>query len=384
MLRFLCLAFALLGPALASASPAWEPRFVGSGEIEDIRTGGTIRLPMERRVHVALLAEGYTQADLDAGLFDREVERWMAEVFAVEPYSTFREALVIWTLAVPSNERVGPGVRDTAFRLPLEKRGRGIDMSMRGDGETAGRVWDALRTLPQAPARFWPPGGRTSRLSRNVVAHLLVRDPRKGGRGISGAALPIIDPADRRHRVALAMGHGLAHEFTHAFARLQDEYLEEAGSFGSDPVQASASSATITNVVTGASCDTLPWKHLLPGGAINPHTHGLVGAYGFADTGYHPELTCLMNGAHDNARYYGGDGWLRSPTRLCNFCREIAAMRFLERTGVLADSETSLRIWARDYRAPFFARYGFDAPENLPQRTSDGVAWNQVCAAGES
>ena len=382
MLRLVCLALALLCPALASAAPQWRARLVGDGRIEDVRTGATIELPMERRVHVALLAEGYTQEDLDSGRFDRDVDRWLREVFAVEPYATFREAFVVWTLPVASREHVGPGVHDTAFRLPVEASGRGVDMRMRGDGETAARVWRALHDLPVPPDRFWPAGGRTSHLARNVVAHLLVRDPLPRGNGISGASLPILDPADRDRRVALAMGHDLAHEFTHAFARLQDEYVADDRTFGDDPKVASATSATLTNVVTGSDCRTLPWRHLLPGGAINPSTENLVGAYGFPGAGFHPEMTCLMNGGHDNAHFYGGNGWLRSPGRLCNFCREVAAMRLLERTGILDDPATSLQVWARDYREAFFARYGFDAPAELPQRTSDGTAWAQACTRG--
>ncbi|WP_373048811.1 M64 family metallopeptidase [Vulgatibacter sp.] len=381
MLRSLCLALVLLCPAAALAAPGWVAHFTGNGTIEDPRTGAAIELPLERRVHVALLAEGYTQADLDAGRFDRDVERWMAEVLAVEPYATYRQALVVWKLPVASAERIRAGVGDTALRLPVRADRRGVDMeAIRADGETAARIWAALRRLPHAPARFFPPGGRTSRLAKDVVAHVLVLDPRKGQRGLSGVALPMIDPERRGRRVAVAIGHDLAHEFSHAFARLQDEYMEDCcGPRGAEPVAGGSSSAQLANVVKGNACETLPWRHLLAGGAINPSGEGLVGAFGFGEVGYHPELKCLLNGAHDNRAFYGGDGWLRTPTRLCNFCREVTALRFFERTGVLEDSTRSLQIWEREFRAPFFARYGFDVPGEVPQRTSDGRAWFQAC-----
>lgn len=378
----LALGLSLLGalPARAESDGVWVAHFVGNGRIEDFRTGSFVELPLERRVQVALFAEGYTHEDLDAGRFDRDVDRWMEEVFAVEPYRTFREAFVIWKRPVASRERVRPGVADTALRLPIRPDGRGVDFDMPDDGETAERLWAGLRGLPVPPGATWPKGGRTSMAVRNVVAHVLVLDPKTGRSGMSGMALLVPDPQNPRRRMATAFGHDLAHEFTHAFARLQDEYLEDRGGpRGMDAVQAGSSSAMLSNLVRQPHCETLPWRHLLPGGSINPSTEQLVGAFGFAGMGYRPEFTCLMNGAHRNAQYYGGDGWLRTPHRLCNFCREVTAFRLLERTGILHDPATSLDEWVASWREPFFRRYGFDVPDELPQRSSDGKAWFQPC-----
>ncbi len=67
-----------------------------------------------------------------------------------------------------------------------------------------------------------------------------------------------------------------------------------------------------SNVVATNVCAELPWQHLLAGGTINPDVEQLVGAFGTSTHGYHSELVCLMNGTHDNANYYGGDGLLRT------------------------------------------------------------------------
>jgi hypothetical protein len=73
-----------------------------------------------------------------------------------------------------------------------------------------------------------------------------------------------------------------------------------------------------------------------------------------------------MNGTHDNAEYYGGSGRLRVEDRMCNFCREIAAFRVLQRGGIL-DGEDAFDVWVAEYRAAFFERFGFFVPDPVPQ-----------------
>jgi hypothetical protein len=122
-----------------------------------------------------------------------------------------------------------------------------------------------------------------------------------------------------------------------------------------------------SNIAPTNQCSALPWAHLLSGGAINPSTEQLVGAFGTPESGYHPELLCLLNGTHDNATHYGGNGLLRVEDRMCNFCREMTTFRILERTSVLPDTQTSFMTWTAMYRSPFYARYGFKVPSVVPQ-----------------
>ena len=68
-----------------------------------------------------------------------------------------------------------------------------------------------------------------------------------------------------------------------------------------------------------------------------------------------------------------GDGWrgvadflLRVEDRMCNFCREIATFRVLQRGGIL-DGEDAFDVWVADYRAAFFERFGFAVPDPVPQ-----------------
>ena len=165
-------------------------------------------------------------------------------------------------------------------------------------------------------------------------------------------------------RVAFGMGH--AHEFTHAFADLNDEYMETSNGPPNNWDE-------LSNVVDTASCGELPWAHLIMGGANNPDVDGLVGAFGDVDRGFHSELLCLLNGTHENGEYFGSAGGscsassctLRVDERMCNFCREITAFRIFSRGGPLAEDD--FELWTSDYRTPFYERFGLQVPDLVPQ-----------------
>jgi hypothetical protein len=360
-------------PPFDAGPSRWIPHFIGTGQIEDIATGAAIDLPMERRLHVAMLPEGYLQADLDTA-FDTDIDAWMTEVFAIEPYSIYKQAFVVWKIRLPSNARVAaadPQTADTAFALGMTTDGSGV-----GNLGTTGaaRVWDALRDFPVALSSY----GTSGRGARNAVAYMHVLEPMRGRAGFSGRTTSVTDPTNSAQRISLAIALGRAHEFTHAFSRLSDEYIELDNT--SPPANTGTNtSAGITNVVASPTCSTVPWRHLFMGTPINPSTDQLVGAFGTTAQGYHSELKCLMNGSHDNATVFGGNGNLRSNDRMCNFCREVTAFRIFERSSVIPDPATSLDAWANTYRTPFFTKFGFKAPTPLPQTSSDGKAWWMPC-----
>jgi hypothetical protein len=143
------------------------------------------------------------------------------------------------------------------------------------------------------------------------------------------------------------------------------------------------STSETSNVGATNVCGELPWQHLLAGGAINPDVDELVGAFGVEGFGYRPELVCLMNGQHENAMYYGGNGSLRTDDRMCNFCREMTTFRIFERSGAIA-TDGAFDTWKASYRMPFYDRYGFQVPAVVPQ-TNDvrdpaaGMSFYEAC-----
>jgi hypothetical protein len=351
-----------------SATPTgeWVLEELGSGIFEDVTTGMPVaRVPVAERNHVLLFAEGYTAADLpifhdDAdhdGAREGDVDGWIDYVFSIEPYAAFREAFVVWTLPRASAANFNAG--DTAFAVPVTGSGTG---TIDSQGETATRAWAAIGLMPILPTDFSGGGFGTA---RTHTAAFLLFDPARGQAGMSGRALSLRNPADDSQRISSGFGIGHAHEFTHAFSAVRDEYLEDDNSPPSNWTETS-------NVVGTNVCAEMPWAHLAQGGAINATTADLVGAFGTAAHGYHSELVCLMNGTHDNALYYGGDGTLRTDDRMCNFCREITAFSVYSRAGVIGNDDAGFELWKSDFRPAFYQRFPFAVPSPVPQTNDVG------------
>ena len=369
----------------ASATPTgeWVLEEFGTGVTLDVRTGSTLpKIPIEKRLHILLFGEGYTAADLPVlhavashdSNRTNDVDRWVDLVFGIEPYRTFRQAFVVWYLPRASTAQIGG---DTAFDVPVIS-GPGVG-SVTADGETARQAWEAINAFRYPPTDF---GGPNSGTARNIVTPFMMFDPARGRAGVSGRATSLRNPANTGQRVSACFGVGHAHEFTHAFSSLRDEYLEDDNSA---PTQSSPTS----NVVGSNACGQLPWQHLLAGGAINPGRDQLVGAFGRPQHGYHSELLCLLNGTHDNAAYYGGDGLLRVEDRMCNFCREITAFRIYQRAGVVASGDAGFATWTQDHRSNFFSRFPFAVPAVVPQTNnvrnpSQGMPVWEACSAASS
>ncbi len=353
----------------ATPTGEWVLEQLGTGDFDDIVTGSPIpTIPVERRMHVLLLGEGYTSADLplfhdhgdhEAGR-QNDVDRWVDLVFGIEPYSLFPQAFVVWYLPRASTTSIRDANPDTAFQVPLTFGGSLPQMARpEATGPTSQRLFAALEQHPYAQ------GAESSQRGslRNFVASFLIFDPERGQASVSGLATSLSNPDDTSVRIDAAFGLGHAHEFTHAFAGLRDEYLENDNSAPND-WQATS------NVVGTNVCSELPWAHLLQGSAINPDAAGLVGAFGTEAIGYHSELLCLLNGTHDNGEYYAGTGGacqqssctLRVEDRMCNFCREISAYRTFARSGVLDNDSSGFQVWQDQYRMAFYERFGLRVP----------------------
>ena len=372
---------ALSPPAIATPTGEWVLEELGSGIFDDISTGTSVpRVPVAKRAHVLMFAEGYTTADLptfhsDAdhdGERESDVDRWIDYVFSLEPYKDFREAFVVWQLPRASMTHFDGG--NTAFMVPVTGSATG---AISGTAETATRAWEAIGTLPVKPTDFGAEGFASA---RTHVAAFLLYDAARGRAGVSGRMLGLRNPAEGSQRIAAAFGVGHAHEFTHAFSNLRDEYVELDNN--------SPNTSATSNVVGTNVCSELPWTHLLAGGAFNASTQELVGAFGTPAQGYHSELICLMNGTHDNATVYGGSGLLRDDDRMCNFCREMTAYRIYSRTGIVEDDEAGFAIWKSTYRPKFFERFPFQVPPVVPQTNNvqnptQGMPHYNACMAAQ-
>ena len=348
----------------ATPGGEWALDELGHGVVDDMLTGApSPKVPLGARNHILLFAEGYTASDLatfhdhgdHVGARENDVDEWVDLVFSIEPYTTFRENFVVWTIPRASATDINAPAPDTAWAVPVDvSAGFPGTQTIPSDGETAARTWAALADHPVYPADF-AEGGFGS--VRTHTAAFLIFDPDEGHASVSGRATALRNPADDSQRLSSAFGVGHAHEFTHAFAALRDEYLENDNS----PPDWSPTS----NVIDTSVCGELPWQHLLAGAGIND-TAELVGAFGVPQIGWHSELLCLMNGTHDNAQYYGGSGLLRVEDRMCNFCREVTAFRVFQRGGLL-DGEAAFDVWVAEYRDVFFERFGFAVPDPVPQ-----------------
>jgi hypothetical protein len=366
----------------ATATPAgeWILEELGSGIFEDVSTGQPVaKVPIEKRIHVLLFAEAYGADELavfhdvaghdDAR--DNDVDRWVDEIFRLKPYVDLREAFVVWAIARPSTTDSAGG--DTAFMVPVNG---GVQSPTT---ETAARTWDAIALHPYPPTDF--SGGGFGNV-RTHVASFLIFDPQNGRAGVSGIATSLRNPADMQQRISTGFGVGHAHEFTHAFSGLRDEYLEDDNSPPSNTNE-------LSNVVASNVCGELPWSHLLAGSTANASTMELVGAFGRTTHGFHSELQCLLNGTHDNATYYGGNGLLRSNDRMCNFCREISAYHVYARSSVIPIGTAGFEAWKASYRAKWFERFPFFAPEVVPQTNdvrnpAQGMPHYEACVAADA
>jgi hypothetical protein len=353
------------------------PIACGTGMIPDIRTGQLLTLDHEHMVHVLILAEGYTAADLSRFHLSstNDVGNWMDQWRDVDIVDTFREAFCFWKLPAVSNARIVPGgvVEDTAFRVPVDSSGD-VDLSDgAATGVVADRVWREVAKLPFLSGSFYPTSGsRTRGMAKNVVVAAMLYETANNASGYSGTTTLLENPNNSNQTVATAFAHNRPHEFAHAFARLRDEYIDLDGNSICSPRSGAWTSANVSNTVCERTCSGVPWNHLIAGGQINPSVGGLIGAFGHSEDGYHSELKCLMNGTHDNATVYGGESDLRTPDRMCNFCRELSAFRLFERIGRLNDTSTSYATWQSQYRQPFYNVYGFDVPSEVPMETPPG------------
>jgi hypothetical protein len=169
--------------------------------------------------------------------------------------------------------------------------------------------------------------------------------------------------------VNVGFGSNSLHEFGHAFAYLEDEYISKRGSAASRHNPSTPSVFNLSNLTFDTRLDHVPWLHLSPWGRTPRQAAGVSPSpiVGWLWRGgehdelvWHSEYQCLMNGKHENYAYtpvaandptanpptpcsrFDVDGpagsdlrWHKPPT-YCLWCQEIVVIRILEKTGQLA------------------------------------------------
>lgn len=344
----------------------------GNGTIYDIKTGENIQLKKEKMQNILILPEGYTKAEFDQGVFDKDVEDWIKETERFEPLKSFKDAFIIWKYHSISKTHIVPGdmgKSNTSLGFNVDISGQVQTPNMK----TVQNIWEIAVATKLISDDYYPPRGISGNINKNLVMVVLIYDPKRKKSGYSGIAHRLKNPNNKNQYLGSAIARNYPHEFLHAFAMLADEYLSDKPANRVIENHEAEKPHYVINVVKHPDWESVPWKHLFYGGSINPAVKDLIGIYGDAVSGYHSEARCLMNGKIEaNKKVFGGDGNLRDNDRLCNWCREIVVFRLYERLHMFTDTGNDFDTWKKDYREKFYARFGFAIPKVIPQVNSDG------------
>lgn len=404
----------------------WAPESEDDhGWIPDLLHGGagTVRLTEDQIIDVVILGDGYeTQRQ-----FRDRVEAWIDDFFRVDVYERFRGAFRIRALFTRSGEPCSTD-RDSFYGVKIDDDGDVARDDWWNADTAAGesfrdRLFAAVETFAVNsavyPASLDVGGSNTvihnqlANLYSNLVAIMLVRRSMPDG---SGGESIVSNATGMTRRVARSLGdpvylnvgfgsHSL-HEFGHAFAYLEDEYISDRGSKAGRSNPSTASVFTLSNLSFGDMLGDAPWLHVSPWGIRHRQAAGsepspIVGWLwrgGEEDTGvWHSEYQCLMNGKHENYAYTtdasddptaepdetcnrfvdgGADLRWRDPPRYCLWCQEIVVLRILEKTGqfLLPGDAASInergRVWHARWIADGRQRYWayFDVDRQIDDR----------------
>ena len=382
--------------------PNWEARV-----IPDIRRPGrTTVVDEQRMIDVIILGDGFT----GAAAFREVLEKWIADFYAIEPYSVFAGCLRVRALYTPSTETASER-RRSYYRTLVKDDGDALDKgtewwaSPDADGMAfRWSLWAGVDRFLNVNLRRYSldldvgdanqaiTNTMLRDLYRNLVVCMLVNTSQT--RHPSGFVGQVARPwPDTTRHVRVAFGANEIHEFGHAFGLLSDEYIKDNGrdtvNKRVNPAVRSVFSLSNLSYSTylpwpaGAPRPTLsdvPWSHLFPE-ARNadpgppPPLVGRLWVGGSVHLGvWHSEYRCLMNGTHDNFAFTQVDsadptytdkeaGDLRDRERLCLWCQELVALRILEKTyqlweaGDPADHTSQGLTWYARWRDSLRAFY---------------------------
>ncbi|MBS1692896.1 MAG: hypothetical protein JST91_11805 [Actinobacteria bacterium] len=392
----------------------WRPSG-GAPWIPDLANpGATIRLTDNQVIDVLILGDGYETRES----FESRLTDWLTDFYAVDVYNRFAGAFRIRAFFRKSGEPCSPG-RRSFYRVPIGTGGSDGGEVATGGWETAAgtdnaffrqQLFDSIGAFAfnstTYPVDLDVGGDKTvihnqlAGMYSHLVVVLLVRSANVSN--ASGRTRAVPDPANPAARtVNVAFGSHALHEFGHAFAYLEDEYISSRGSRAdrSNPTQANV--FTLSNLTFSPQLDQVPWQHLSPWGrrprqAAGTQPSPIVGWLwrgGEQDLGvWHSEYHCLMNGQHVNYAYSAGETSPASvdlrfrrvvtasgaviPPRYCLWCQEIVTIRILEKTGQLGAAgdpgdinqrgQLWYRRWVGTWRDRYWAAFGVD--QQIDQR----------------
>jgi hypothetical protein len=377
----------------------WAPAATGGrGWIPQLDGSGDIILSDDQRIDVILLGDGY----FTPGEFEAQLNRWLVDFFRVDVYERFRGAFRIRALFTRSKKR-STAARESYYRVPITPYGEvssGNWMnSISGHGLHFRRMlFESIDKFSYNEARYpssLQVGTHTvihnqlSGMYSNLVVMMLVRslcDTNASGRTRA---------VKRGGRTYLNVGFGShsLHEFGHAYAYLEDEYISHRDTTAKRNNPSKKSVFTLSNLTFSDRLDKSLWLHLSPWGFYRRQAAGLEPSpiVGWLWRGgehdrsvWHSEYHCLMNGRHENYAYTSDaakdpsasmteevDLRWRDPPRYCLWCQEIVVIRTLEKTGQLlragdpqnanARGRRWYDRWVSDLRTDYLAFFNIEA-----------------------
>lgn len=393
----------------------WRPPGGGPWIPDLANAGGTVRLADDQVIDVLILGDGYQTRES----FERQLTDWLADFYGVEVYNRFAGAFRIRAFFRQSDKPCSGGEdRGSFYRVKVGTTGDDQD-EVSTDGWWAAEGTDStifrlhlfqsldafrlnLRTYPGDLDVGGDPGADTDKtvihnqlagMYSNLVVAMLVRTadvPNTSGRTreIADMRYPVPGaPKPLWRTVNVAFGSHALHEFGHAFAYLEDEYISKPGRTAnrSNPMQNSV--FTLSNLSFSKQLDQIPWQHLSPWGRKRRQAAGEEPSpiVGWLWRGgeeelevWHSKYHCLMNGGHHNYAYSTtekppalADLRFRRPPRYCLWCQEIVTIRILEKTGQLAAAGDPENVndrgrhwysrWVNTWRDRYWAAFDVDA-----------------------
>lgn len=348
-------------------NPGWLPDFRSAKE--------RVALADNQMIDVVILGDGYETA----AQFEEQLDAWLADFHALDVYSRFRGAFRLRAVFTDSPEPASLA-RGSHYGVKADDDGVSDDGWWRGSStrsrEFRRRLFESVDRLTVNRRRYptsLDVGGADTvihnglaRMYSNLVVAMLVRTASRPN--TSGRTRDV--PAPGGARVNVAFGALALHEFGHAFAYLEDEYIGGRDRTASRRNPSLPSIFTLSNLSFSDRLEDVLWLHLSPWGTVPRTAAGaapspIVGWLWLGGEAgkrvWHSEYQCLMNGQHENYLFTpvaaddgvfteGAKVSLRSRDRFCFWCEEIVAARVLEKTGQLAAPGDPAGVNARGRR----------------------------------
>lgn len=218
----------LPGETLPDLPPYINPDLYYSSDFSKDKTVKVLQLATEGQgIDVVLIGEGFSDRLINDGTYDIVMNNTMEAIFQKEPYSSFRNLFNVYLIyAVSENEVTG---ESTAFGIEFE------DFS--GESSSVSSFEDVIFEYATSAVGKQRKSADTQLFDTGII--IVVNDSSSGGICISHNHFNFGEYYDYpAAHVSYAIVRGakldgvenfqnvVSHEFTHAFARLADEYVD--------------------------------------------------------------------------------------------------------------------------------------------------------------